>query len=146
MNMPNPAIAMSTADRGTEREKQKPTVPRPAAMAETPIHLASPRTDGRRARLTAEITAPRPTAPMKRPTSCAPSPKVFTAIAGMSDGVGADREAHRGEQEQHAADGQEAHGVAPAVGQVGERVGRARGPAAARTGRDAPRARASTAR
>ncbi len=85
MKMPKPAIAMSSADRGIEREKQNPAAPSPAAMDEAPIHLTSPRTDGRLARLTAAITAPRPTAPMKRPTSCAPSPKVFTAMAGMSE-------------------------------------------------------------
>ena len=40
--------------------------------------------ESRRARLTAEVTAPRPTAPMKMPTRCAPSWKVLTAIAGIS--------------------------------------------------------------
>jgi len=81
MNMPKPATAISSAESGMEREKQKPDAPNPAAMADTPIHFASPRTDGRRARLTAATTAPNPTAPMKRPTSWAPSPKVFTAMA-----------------------------------------------------------------
>ena len=82
--IPKPVTSRSARDKGSQREKPKAMMPTPKRPAMVGITRRRPRTLFREASQAALPRAPRPEAPMRKPSVWAPPPRTRLAKMGMS--------------------------------------------------------------